>query len=338
MAGLPFLLLVTRSIPACAFSCGRPTGVVLREATPWSCPRSSTEYGRSRLFAESDTPKSSKAKGVYVRPSGAIERGSGFFVPGLEGPRVRVLFGGVLLGLTALNHVLVPTGVAAATTPTSATTVSSFSLEEQIAIFYSVLVLFQAAIEFRKEELIVEGASRGGGIDSVNSANRGSSISHISSTGNNNKSFLQKDLTQKWNQADQLAESEKDKIQWAAASFLSVTPATQMLLLSKDSIVYQLGSDESSNTSDSAMSLEASIQQGVRAALEQLSRSKGGRIALPGSHPAVAALGLQSARTVVLQRISEDSCWVMSSSDQLLASFASADLKWLGQLARYIAI
>ena len=341
MAGLPFLLLVTRSIPACAFSRGRPTGVALREATPWSCPLSSTVHGRSRLFAESDTPKSSKVKGVYVRPSGAIERGSGFFVPGLEGPRVRVLFGGVLLVLTALNHVLVPTGVAAATTPTTATTVSSFSLEEQIAIFYSVLVLFQAAIEFRKEELIVEGASRGGGIDSVNSANRGSSISNTSNTSNtsnNNKSFLQKDLTQKWNQADQLAESEKDKIQWAAASFLSVTPATQMLLLSKDSIVYQLGSDESSNTSDRAMSLEVSIQQGVRAALEQLSRSKGGRVALPGSHPVVAALGLQSARTVVLQRISEDSCWVMSSSDQLLASFASADLKWLGQLARYVAI
>ena len=31
-----------------------------------------------------------KRKGVYSRPSAAIERGSGFFIPGLEGGRVRV--------------------------------------------------------------------------------------------------------------------------------------------------------------------------------------------------------------------------------------------------------
>jgi hypothetical protein len=261
----------------------------------------------SQLFAESGDIKS-KTKGVYVRPSGAIERGSGFFVPGLEGPRVRFVFGGLLLALTALNHVLV-----------QAATV--LSLEEQITIFYSVLVLFQAAIEFRKEELIVEGISKGG-----TSARRSGSSS---SSNRNNKTLLQMDLVQKWNQVDQLIQSEKDKIQWAAASYLSVTPATQMLLLSKDSVIYRLGSD---GTTDDDL-----IEEGVTAALEQLSRSKGGRIALPDSHPAVIALGLQSARTVVLQRISEESCWVMSSSDQLLASFTAADLKWLGQLARYIA-
>ena len=332
MAGVPFMLLVIRSSPTYAFSCSHPTHLSLRVATPSPCPLSSAVYVNSKLFAENDTSKSSRAKGVYVRPSGAIERGSGFFVPGLEGPRVRVLFGSLLLVLTALNHVLVPTGTTtAATVPPSASLLSYFSLEEQIAIIYSILVLFQAAIEFRKEELIVDVASRGGSIVSNNGTSGGNSIS-------NNKPLLQKDLIQMWNQVDLLVESEKDKIQWAAASFLSVTPATQMLLLSKDTIVYRLGNDESSNTSDSSLTLETSMEQGVRAALEQLSRSKGGRIALPGSHPAVAALGLQSARTVVLQRISEDSCWVMSSSDQLLASFTSADLKWLGQLARYIAI
>ena len=34
-----------------------------------------------------------KSSGVYARPSAAIERGSGFFIPGLEGSRVRLLFG-----------------------------------------------------------------------------------------------------------------------------------------------------------------------------------------------------------------------------------------------------
>jgi len=243
------------------------------------------------------TKNTSKSKGVYVRPSGAIERGSGFFVPGLEGPRVRVLFGTVLLGLTALNHALISVS-------------AGLSLEEFVAIGYSLLVLFQAAIEFGKEELIVEGGT--------NSGKSGSSL-------------LQKDLVQKWNaESKQRLSSEAiDKIQWAAASYLSITPATQMLLLTKrDSILYRLGGDYS--TEDTSM-----IDRGVEAALDQLRQSKGGRLALPDTHPAVVALCLEKARTVVLQRIDDDSCWVMSSSDQLLASFTPADLKWLGQLARY---
>jgi hypothetical protein len=75
--------------------------------------------------------------------------------------------------------------------------------------------------------------------------------------------------------------------------------------------------------------------------LEQVRQSKGGRIALPLTHPAVVALCSNSddddTRTVVLQRITDDSCWMMSS-DQLLASFTKQDLKWLGQLANYINV
>ena len=39
---------------------------------------------RQSFFALWDTKKDA-TKGVYVRPSAAIERGSGFFIPGLEG-------------------------------------------------------------------------------------------------------------------------------------------------------------------------------------------------------------------------------------------------------------
>lgn len=265
------------------------------------------------LLAQTSDDKSSpstKTKGVYVRPSGAIERGSGFFFPGLEGPRVRLLFGGILLFLTALNHVLI-----------QETSLISFSLEEQIAVVYSLLILFQAAIEFGKEELIVEG---------------GVSSNAAGKSGSSNASLLQKDLIQKWSTVDKLSQTQKDRIQWAAASYLSVTPATQMLLLSNDSILYRLGSDQ--NLVAASEKDSSSVEQGIRAALDQLSQSKGGRVALPATHPAVLALGLESSRTVVLQRISRDSCWVMSSADQLLASFTSADLKWLGQLARYINV
>jgi hypothetical protein len=257
------------------------------------------------LRAASDNEGKNKAKGVYVRPSGAIERGSGFFFPGLEGPRVRVLFGCILLGLTALNHSLVSDSSAA------------LSLEEIVAIGYSLLVLFQAAIEFGKEELIVEG----------------NSSAAVAAAGKSASSLLQRDLVQQWNTAMDKNYS-KDKIQWAAASYLSITPATQMLLLTKnDAILYRLGSHSSSFSSSEEAT---TIGEGVTAALDQLRQSKGGRLALPNTHPAVVALGLKEARTVVLQRITEDSCWVMSSSDQLLASFVPSDLKWLGHLARYV--
>jgi hypothetical protein len=92
------------------------------------------------------------------------------------------------------------------------------------------------------------------------------------------------------------------------------------------------------------------VSSGIQAALEQLRQSKGGRISLPLDHPAVVALGLQydtatatttaaittnDTRCIVLQRITDDSCWMMTS-DQLLARFTSSDLKWLGHLADYV--
>jgi hypothetical protein len=261
-----------------------------------------------------NTKKKNKAKGVYVRPSGAIERGSGFFFPGLEGPRVRVLFGTVVLGLTALNHAL---AVSAASSS------DGLSLEEIVAIGYSFLVLFQAAIEFGKEELIVEG-------------NTSAEVA-AGAAGKSGSSLLQRDLAQQWSTAMDQTYYSKDKIQWAAASYLSITPATQMLLLTKnDAILYRLGTSGSSSFAAAAAidaTTTTTIAEGVTAALDQLRQSKGGRLALPNTHPTVTALGLKEARTVVLQRITEDSCWVMSSSDQLLASFTPADLKWLGHLA-----
>ncbi len=85
--------------------CDQPTLSCDVKSAPSSCPRVSC----FKLLATDDdnnNANNKKAKGVYVRPSGAIERGSGFFVPGLEGPKVRVLFGIVLLALTAINHSL----------------------------------------------------------------------------------------------------------------------------------------------------------------------------------------------------------------------------------------
>ena len=44
-----------------------------------------------------------QAKGFYIRPSAAIERGGGFFIPGLEGAKLRIALGGGLLVLSGLS-------------------------------------------------------------------------------------------------------------------------------------------------------------------------------------------------------------------------------------------
>ncbi|CAJ1945121.1 unnamed protein product [Cylindrotheca closterium] len=274
--------------------------------------RSRIVSGGTRLYAEEEKRK--KSKGVYVRPSGAIEKGSGFFVPGLEGPKVRVVFGSVLLILTAINHI------------TSPTPFGNLSFEEVVAILYSLLVLFQAAIEFGKEDLIIEG----------------SSTSSASKTTSSTTSNTDEKLLQKWATFSNINDDEKSKIQWAAASYLSVTPATQMMLLEGSSsledeadttnqMVYRLGTT-------TTMASPTDESTGIQAALKQLEQSKGGRISLPLTHPAAVDLGLNAAdetRCIVLQRITGNSCWLVTS-DQLLASFTQSDLKWLGRLAAYV--
>ncbi len=268
------------------------------------------------LSAEDGAPKKiGKKEGVYVRPSGAIEKGSGFFVPGLEGPKVRLVIGGVLLGATAVNHVLLGgVGSFGDEAKEQLLTSTFLSFSETTAVVYSLLLLFQSAIEYAKEAL-----------------------PEASGDATNNKSTIIADntevLEQKWS-SKSIEEAYRSSVQWASASFLSMTPTTQILLLTKeDGIRYRLGSA----TSD----VEDAIS-GVSAALEELSKSKGGRIALPLTHPAATSLlgtsndDSSKLRTVILQRITDDSCF-MVSSDQLLAGYTGGDLKWLGKLAGYVA-
>lgn len=250
------------------------------------------------LLVHGQTPRcttalysSSKKKqtGVYSRPSAAIERGSGFFVPGLEGPKVRLLFGLVVLVLTAANHALSST--------------SSGVFSEGLAVIFSILLLLQAAIEFGKDE-------RGFVVDRPDE----SSAASDSET-----------LSQRWS-IDSSPEF-KDAVQWSAASYIALTPATHMMLLEPDQIVYRLGSTENS------MEDEA---RATKAALETVKASKSGRVSLPPNHPAVALVGEEHGRCVVLQLIGDNQCWMMTS-DQLLAAFTSQDLKWLGRLAVHVS-
>jgi hypothetical protein len=74
-------------------------------------------FGRStvstRLNVESDMETRPGMKGYYRRPSRAIEKGGGFFVPGLEGERIRIISSVALIAMLVVNRA----GVQVSTTP-----------------------------------------------------------------------------------------------------------------------------------------------------------------------------------------------------------------------------
>ncbi|BAM79343.1 hypothetical protein CYME_CME124C [Cyanidioschyzon merolae strain 10D] len=60
---------------------------------------------------ERTRPERSSVGAWYSRPSAAVERGGGFYVPGLDGPQLRFLLGLTCLFLLALNHFVSADGV-----------------------------------------------------------------------------------------------------------------------------------------------------------------------------------------------------------------------------------
>ena len=90
-------------------------------------------------------------KGMYVRPSKALEVGGGFYVPGLEGYRLRVAIVGLVLTLLALNRLLLP-----GYTPQSSQVIS-----EGIVVLTALFVLAQALFD----AAFAGGDARGGGLE-----------------------------------------------------------------------------------------------------------------------------------------------------------------------------
>jgi hypothetical protein len=253
----------------------------------------------------SSSSSSARSNGVYSRPSGAIERGSGFFVPGLEGPKVRLAVGLVLMAATFVNHRL---AAAATLTVNPANTFA-----EVLAGAYSILVLLQAAIEYTKD-------MRGQIVIPEKDKKVTSSAKTTPTTSS---------LSQQWSM--EVDQEWRERVEWMASLYISLTPATHVMLVGPGKILYWLGSTAQPSFSD--------VQsEGAMAALETVSKSKGGRVSLPDTHPALTSLAPnEHSRCVVLQRIDDSSqLALMMTSDQLLPSFTKQDLQWLGQLAQYV--
>ena len=87
--------------------------VVITHVCPSTCyfsPLIEKIYLKQRrqihLYEDGNNFKSSRGmKGMYQRPSKAIEQGGGFFIPGLEGERIRIASSLFLLSLYGINHI-----------------------------------------------------------------------------------------------------------------------------------------------------------------------------------------------------------------------------------------
>ena len=66
--------------------------------------------GRRGIRMQAEPPGQKPGQGYYRRPSAALERGGGFFVPGLEGARLRLVAAGTLCAALALNRLLASSG------------------------------------------------------------------------------------------------------------------------------------------------------------------------------------------------------------------------------------
>jgi hypothetical protein len=274
-----------------------------------------------------------KAKGVYARPSAAIERGSGFFVPGLEGSRVRILFGLIVLFLSYLTTM---NGIGDSNT-------DSVAFSQKLVLFYGLLLLFQGIIEGAKEA--------GLGLVVLDDSQQQQPQLGKKINGNNGgKVYASKELEQRV--SDALVRDDPgyvEKIRWVAASFVALTPATHVLLLSDDEsrgkqdstgckIMYSLG--------DGMMEIynDATLDRSIQSAIDTVYKSKGGRVSVPETHPCSELLPEEHRRCILLQKIetsdprtglTKRQC-LMIGSNQLLVAFTKNDLKWLGSLGTYL--
>lgn len=309
-------------LPFCGASFVTPSDRQIFETSSSSQKRPST---RPQSFPQQYTPsklnlskRSTKADGVYVRPSAAIERGSGFFVPGLEGPRVRLLVGCLGLVLAGWNHVAWLTLSQQNEGNLISTPGTTFA--ESIAVVYSLFVLLQGSIEYFKETRVDSFSTVG--------SNRRKDTSDAASAAS------------KWTQVWSVPvdnEKWRGAIEWAARSYLALTPTSQMLVLGSEAVIFRLEKEDTAYLTDGSESKndDNNIQAACRQAMDLLAQSSTGRISLPTVHPVSTVLASLSSRTVVLQRINESTCLLIASND-LLAAYRKQDLAWLGQLAKYL--
>lgn len=329
------------------FSRQSPTSTTLNPGPIRTTSAAGITELRSKQPSPSDAErKKRQRKGVYARPSAAIERGSGFFVPGLEGSRVRILFGAVVLVLNYVNMSLFGT-----VSEDKIVALAALGFSGNVSAFFGVLLLIQGSIESVKEMGLGAG-SFDAGIPKGKSSGGATSSASDSSGDIDAGKYLEQVISPSLNMGDDAAVAEATS--WAAASYVALAlPATHVMLLEWDdrreksdggAILYSLGKFLSE---ENKISFEK-VQGGIGAAVQTVHESKGGRVSIPATHPAsVSLLPEANRRCVLLQKVqvppdgkggADRKLCLLVGSDQLLQAYTKNDLRWLGRLGKYLSL
>ena len=267
-----------------------------------------------KSFILSVTPSNNANKSKKMRStrdrraSAAIEKGGGFFVPGLEGSRIRFLFGLTVLLAGAANHIL------SASQPDDL----GQTVAELVSAFYGALLLLQGSLELGIEK----GFTQTDGNDSfANSQNEdGFDVERASAVIDQVSVYLQ---------GDQVAFKT---IQQTAQTIITYTPATYFRFVDEEmGALYSSGF----GNHDAVVIGMDEQKRLAKLALGAISSSEAGRVALPSEHPVAKLLPEAATRCILIQKVTSHACMVIGS-DKLLPSFTKNDLRWIGQLAEYI--
>ena len=247
----------------------------------------SNEESSPTTTATTNTSKSARERGIYARPSAAIERGSGFFIPGLEGPRIRILFGITVLIADWANHTFAESQVGD----------YGQIIAEVLAALYGALLLLQGLIESgvgevgsrgnNSNNLVIEG--NGDGVDN-NDVDNTMMKGTISSSG--------------VSPIIQGNESTLKSMQRLARTIVNLTPATHFSLANEeDGNLYRYGiwaDDDNKSGDNNTDDEDRSI---IKLALDAAGSSRAGRVALPSDHPASKLLPTSATRCILVQNI-----------------------------------
>jgi hypothetical protein len=296
------------------------------------CLSSSKNNNNNNNDNTKNKSSSARERGIYARPSAAIERGSGFFIPGLEGSRIRLLFGIVAVVLVVANHFFLNSDVVG-DGGDGGVEYGGMVIAELIAAFYGTMLILQGSIDF--------------GVERSSSTSRSAMVGSEDNSNGGNDANLRNEGGYTSTTYGKLGDDSGDglvlenAIQRISRAFVAYTPATEVRLVSEDyGILFAFGSGNISKNNEMAVDDSNDDQkQLIKLCLDAVSSSRGGsRVALPPDHPSSKLLPVDATRCILVQKVNDyrDSrTCIIVGSDKLLPSFTKNDLRWLGQLAQY---
>lgn len=234
-----------------------------------------------------------KNAGFYARPSAVVEKGGAFYVPGLEGYRLKLLAAAVLLISLAANRVLSPGNPA-----------GSQLVSEVLGAMACALLLVQVVAEIESERASGREAERA-----------------LASARNAERTELDSSLPAE----------RSDRLQWAAATLLRLTPASIISIYSLDD-----SAGEATPLLRSGRLPAKTASPKTRALIEQLAPDGRGVRYFADAAPVAGVLQLPPTAGCAIMARCGDDC-VLVAVSELSAGFDDDQCRWIGKIAELLA-